>query len=398
MLFCITLGDWLGKGHDIRRDFLYDCNRPAAEIAAAYGMSREKYGVRFDGFKKDDPFAVWAGYGESGMSPEARGALERAGLLDGDDEPWRMRDRADLVMRFIALSMPAGFTYEPVVVPSLNGLLRADIGYGLFEGGIMLRRRLDPPQGAAVAVSVAAPLAAGVIYIALRTDWLRQVGRWLAWTGGALAAGLAQIAAWPWVDIGYAFLVFAAMIVVTAFLGWTAFLVPNAIGILWRWRLTPTETLRAMAVVACGVGANVAAVVWWIHHSIWIWDERTFHAWDYLWLCLFVIEPFFWLRLVVRSHMPAKPLCRAARFIAPEQTTAFLRLSCSLVRFERNHYVGEKTPFGGDDEYAIDLTAVESRRNEWIRDNLDDLDAYAEYHPSFAKALGEWRTTQEKED
>lgn len=99
-----------------------------------YGMSREKYGVRFDGFEKDDPFAVWAGYGESGMSPEARGALERAGLLDGDDEPWRMRDRADLVMRFIALSMPAGFTYEPVVVPSLNGLLRADIGYGLFEG------------------------------------------------------------------------------------------------------------------------------------------------------------------------------------------------------------------------------------------------------------------------
>ena len=134
MLFCITLGDWLGKGHGIKENFLYDCNRPAAEIAAAYGMSRERYGVRFDGFKKDDPFAVWTGYGESGMSPEARGALERAGLLDGTGEPWRMRDRADLVMRFIALSMPAGFTYEPVVVPSLNGLLRADIGYGLFEG------------------------------------------------------------------------------------------------------------------------------------------------------------------------------------------------------------------------------------------------------------------------
>lgn len=29
MLFCITLGDWLGKGHDIKEDFLYDCNRPA---------------------------------------------------------------------------------------------------------------------------------------------------------------------------------------------------------------------------------------------------------------------------------------------------------------------------------------------------------------------------------
>ena len=28
MLFRITLGDWLGKGHDIKEDFLYDCNRP----------------------------------------------------------------------------------------------------------------------------------------------------------------------------------------------------------------------------------------------------------------------------------------------------------------------------------------------------------------------------------
>lgn len=36
MLFRITLGDWLGKGHDIKEDFLYDCNRPAAGIAAAY--------------------------------------------------------------------------------------------------------------------------------------------------------------------------------------------------------------------------------------------------------------------------------------------------------------------------------------------------------------------------
>ena len=35
MLFRITLGDWLGKGHDIKEDFLYDCSRPAAEIAAA---------------------------------------------------------------------------------------------------------------------------------------------------------------------------------------------------------------------------------------------------------------------------------------------------------------------------------------------------------------------------
>ena len=31
MLFRITLGDWLGKGHDIKEDFLYDCNRRSEE-------------------------------------------------------------------------------------------------------------------------------------------------------------------------------------------------------------------------------------------------------------------------------------------------------------------------------------------------------------------------------
>lgn len=261
-----------------------------------------------------------------------------------------------------------------------------------------LKRRLDPPQKAAVAVSVATPLVAGVIYVALRTDWLRQVGRWLAWAGGALAAGLVQIAAWPWAGIGYAFLVIAATMAIVAIVGCAAFLTPDAVSILWRWRLTPAETLRAMAIVACGVGANVIAVVWWLQHFVWVWNGRPFRTWDYLWLWLCAIEPFFWIRLAVLSHKPAKPRCRAALFIAPEQATAFLHLFCSLARFERNHYAGEKTPFGGDDEYAIDLTAVESRRNEWIRDNLDDLDAYAEYHPSFAKALGEWRTAQAKEN
>lgn len=261
----------------------------------------------------------------------------------------------------------------------------------------MLKRRLDPPQKAAIAVSVATPLVAGVIYVALRTDWLRQVGRWLAWAGGALAAGLARIAAWPWAGIGYAFLVIAATIAITAFLGWTAFLVPNAIGMLWHWRLTPTETLRAMAVVACGVGANVAVMVWWIHYCIRIGDGRV-HVWGYLWLWLGLIEPFFWFQAGLLSHRPARALCGAAHFIAPRQVTACVRLLDSLDRFRKDHYTDEKTPFGGDDEYAIDLTTVESRRNEWIRDNLDDLDAYAECHPSFAKALGEWRTAQAKEN
>lgn len=113
----------------------------------------------------------------------------------------------------------------------------------------MLRQRLDPPQKAAVAVSVVAPLAVGAVYATLRTDWLQRVG-------GALAAGLralvAQIAALPWVDIGYAFLVVAVTTAIVAIVGCAAFLTPDAVSILWRWRLTPAETLRAMAIVACG--------------------------------------------------------------------------------------------------------------------------------------------------
>lgn len=40
----------------------------------------------------------------------------------------------------------------------------------------MLKQRLDPPQKAAIAVSAGTPVVVGAVYVALRTDWLRQVG------------------------------------------------------------------------------------------------------------------------------------------------------------------------------------------------------------------------------
>lgn len=256
-------------------------------------------------------------------------------------------------------------------------------------------RRLDPPQRAAVAISVAAPLAVGITYVALRTDWLRRAARWLVRAGGALA-GL------PWADIGFVVLALTATVAVPVVLGWTAVLVPEAIGMLWRWRLTPTETLRVMAAVAFGIGANVAAVIWWVWFVFCVSDAASgsnpLAAYGFLWMFITGVEPAVWLRLAIRLRKPTEPDCLAARIVAPRQAELYERLLDSLDRFEKDHHTGEKTPFGGDDEYAIDLTTVESRRNEWIRDNLDDLDAYAEYHPSFAKALGEWRTTQEKED
>lgn len=265
----------------------------------------------------------------------------------------------------------------------------------------MLKRRLDPPRKVAIAVSVAIPLVTGVICVALRTDWLRRAGEWLAWAGGSFAAALrvlaAQIAAWPWMGIGYALLIVVATIAIVAFLGWTVFLVPNAIGMLWHWRLTSAETLRAMAVIACGVGANVAAVIWCVWFGIHCFGSESMEvlAWEFLWMLLFaIVEPFFWSILMICPHRQPYPFVSVARIVAPRQVASYERLFGSLDRFRKDHRAGEKTPFGGDDEYAIDLTTVESQRNEWIRDNLDDLDTYAEYHPSFAKALGEWRESQ----
>lgn len=257
----------------------------------------------------------------------------------------------------------------------------------------MLRRRLDPPQKAAIAVSVAVPLAAGAAYIVLRTDWLRRAARWLVRAGDALA-GL------PWADIGLAVLALTATVAVPVVLGWTAVLVPEAIGMLWRWRLTPTETLRAMAAVAFGIGTNVTAVIWWVWFVFRVSDaasgSNSLAAYGFLWMFITGVEPAVWLRLAIRLRKPTEPDCLAARIVAPRQAELYDRLIGSLERFEEEHYPGERMPLGGG--CPIWVTTVESRRNEWIRDNLDDLDAYAEYHPSFAKALGEWRTTQEKEN
>lgn len=139
MLFRITLGDWLGKSHDIREDHLFECNRTAAEIAAAYEASCERLGVRFDDSGRPG-LPVWYKYGESGMDWTACDILTRAGVLDADevlagpDVLYRVRDAAGLIMRFIAQSMPADFTYRPVEIPSLNDSLKANVGYGLFEG------------------------------------------------------------------------------------------------------------------------------------------------------------------------------------------------------------------------------------------------------------------------
>lgn len=169
---------------------------------------------------------------------------------------------------------------------------------------------------------------------------------------------------------------------------------------LWRWRLTPTETLRAMAAVAFGIGTNVTAVIWWVWFVFRVSDaasgSNSLAAYGFLWMFITGVEPAVWLRLTIRLRKPTEPDCLAARIVAPRQAELYDRLIGSLERFEEEHYPGERMPLGGG--CPIWVTTVESRRNEWIRDNLDDLDAYAEYHPSFAKALGEWRTAQAKEN
>lgn len=191
---------------------------------------------------------------------------------------------------------------------------------------------------------MAVPLAAGAAYIVLRTDWLRRAARWLVRAGGALA-GL------PWADIGFVVLALTATVAVPVVLGWTAVLVPEAIGMLWRWRLTPTETLRAMAAVAFGIGTNVTAVIWWVWFVFRVSDaasgSNSLAAYGFLWMFITGVEPAVWLRLTIRLRKPTEPDCLAARIVAPRQAELYDRLIGSLERFEEEHYPGERMPLGG---------------------------------------------------
>ena len=142
---------------------------------------------------------------------------------------------------------------------------------------------------------------------------------------------------------------------------------------LWRWRLTPTETLRAMAAVAFGIGANVAAVIWWVWFVFRVSDAASgpnpLAAYGFLWMFITGVEPAVWLRLTIRLRKPTEPDCLAARIVAPRQAELYDRLIGSLERFEEEHYPGERMPLTGRQKplWLNGQSGVLLSRGLWVR-------------------------------
>lgn len=148
MLINLTLGDWAQNGNCTHEDYIYESNYPVERLAEAYETSCRKYGVQFNnaghdfvGYGSDvneNWRYIWNRYDETGIDPVAYVTLEQAGILTEEDVfrmhgsgDYYVEDKAGLVLRFIALSMPEDFDYKPVDIPSLNAVLHSNIGYGL---------------------------------------------------------------------------------------------------------------------------------------------------------------------------------------------------------------------------------------------------------------------------
>lgn len=159
MLYKLVLGDWSKDGHNISKDFIFDCNHDVSEIRQAYKDSCKKLGVTFNhnedytglGITYGDERMVWTEYEENDMSETAFKIMYEAGCFDGipyeKHEEYgetkyyikELKDCAMLIMNFIALSMPEDFTYKPVnmKITPINGWwnpeLNEQFGYGLFD-------------------------------------------------------------------------------------------------------------------------------------------------------------------------------------------------------------------------------------------------------------------------
>lgn len=124
----------------------FESNYSAERITEAYKASYRKYGVQFNSAKRDYTGLgrenldrrrlVWASYDEPSMSREVYRLFVELGLIQ-DDELWLDKNGLyyagednvlEIIMGFIALSMPDDFSYKLVNIPSVNALIYDKIG------------------------------------------------------------------------------------------------------------------------------------------------------------------------------------------------------------------------------------------------------------------------------
>lgn len=151
----LTLGDWSEDGHGCYNEYIYNVNYPVYQIRQAYKDSCERLNIRFHHINNsnDGVSEIWTGYDENTIKKKEMDILMKHGIVtddmitesweeEGSDNRWYPFDTdtaAEIIMRFIAHSMPDDFAYKLQKTPNItpiNGWWTAELnhqfGYGLF--------------------------------------------------------------------------------------------------------------------------------------------------------------------------------------------------------------------------------------------------------------------------
>jgi len=147
----LTLGDWSEDGHEKSIEYIYLSNYPVEKIRQAYKDSCKLTGISFNHDEDYTGLAltygsdrqVWTGYEDSGISDTAYAILSKFGIIaendDIDPDFINPGEGADIIMKFISLSMPKDWSYSSLDndIESINGWwnkeLNVQFGYGLFD-------------------------------------------------------------------------------------------------------------------------------------------------------------------------------------------------------------------------------------------------------------------------
>lgn len=142
-LLKLTLGDWSDDGHGQYEEIYVLSNYDVHAMREAYKESCMKTGLYFHDIAIHPHWRkIWTDYHENNISENALKILEDYGIIDKDEIPeteqYNVDQAAEIIMRFIKLSMPDDFKYKFVEIDAtpINGWwndeLNVQFGYGLF--------------------------------------------------------------------------------------------------------------------------------------------------------------------------------------------------------------------------------------------------------------------------
>lgn len=237
-------------------------------------------------------------------------------------------------------------------------------------------RRLGPPQLAALTLAVAMPLMGGVIWVAVRTDWLQHVGAWLCGVWSGITCGIArlaeQLAGIDWTFVGIILLCLMVCCLFYALL----WLSGMGVSVLCKWRLSLAETVRAMLSVTVGVACVVAFYLWYMPVLFSGIDVGSNEGELVFELGFFVLltTPVYWIALCACTQGQFDPTDWRVLLIAPRAYRAYR----SLIHNGQPRIFFEWGRVGYD--------CLFQGTPEWLKANREQLRILTDYYPN----LTEW--------